>query len=404
MAEASTTTFESVIAGIRGYLNEQLGELERELDAARQAVTQLNDQLTSKQSSIEGLIASRDLLAAKLRELDGALAESATVTLPRQSRAEADTAAAPQDETVAAVRTVEAVEAVAEPAAAEAAQPEAAPTAPAKARKLNGNQRNVLGFLETTPGVHKVSEIAAAVNGPDADNAATQAVRRALATLTRTGLATKSTQSGTAFYSAAETATGTVAVTEAAAVVAEAVEAVQPVEAAEEAAAESVAAAPKARTRKAATRTAPKKAAPKKAAPKKAAKATGAKKTAKRPSRAVAATPAETIADAPSAAAETPSTPARARKRAAKKVAAASPADAGERTLRADRAKIVATLQAATEPQSAGDVSRTVMGDEWRTSDATNFRKVLKSMATEGVVAEHVGENNRARYTAASGA
>ena len=70
--------------------------------------------------------------------------------------------------------------------------------------------------------------------------------------------------------------------------------------------------------------------------------------------------------------------------------------------MRADRTKIVAALLAASEPQSAGDVSRTVMGSDWRASDATNFRNVLKNMVTEGVIAEHIGENNRARYTVAA--
>jgi hypothetical protein len=42
------------------------------------------------------------------------------------------------------------------------------------------------------------------------------------------------------------------------------------------------------------------------------------------------------------------------------------------------------------------------MGSQWKSSDATNFRSVLKSMVTEGVVEEHVGENNRSRYTVAA--
>jgi Fe2+ or Zn2+ uptake regulation protein len=77
-------------------------------------------------------------------------------------------------------------------------------------------------------------------------------------------------------------------------------------------------------------------------------------------------------------------------------------APAAEKSVRADRTKIVATLLSASEPQSAGEVSRTVMGAEWRSSDATNFRNVLKSMVAEGVVAEHPGENNRTRYTVAA--
>lgn len=101
MAETSTTRFESVIAGIRGYLSEQLGELERELDEARQSVVELNEQLAAKQSSIEVLVASRDLLATKLNELDGAMAQSAVTALPRQPHAETEQPAAPQAEAVA---------------------------------------------------------------------------------------------------------------------------------------------------------------------------------------------------------------------------------------------------------------------------------------------------------------
>jgi Fe2+ or Zn2+ uptake regulation protein len=72
-----------------------------------------------------------------------------------------------------------------------------------------------------------------------------------------------------------------------------------------------------------------------------------------------------------------------------------------QKTVRADRTKIVATLLGSPEPQSAAEVSRTVMGSQWKSSDATNFRNVLKSMAAEGIVAEHLGENNRSRYTVA---
>lgn len=390
MAEASTTRFESVIAGIRGYLSEQLGELEHELDAARQSVAELNEQLAAKQSSIEVLVASRDLLLAKLNELDSALAESAVVTLPRQSRTETEQPAAPQAEAVAVTEAVET-------AAATPEADDATEQAPAtKARKLNTGQRDVLAFLEATPGVHKVSEIATGVGGADAGNAAVQAVRRALAVLTEAGLATKSTQSGTAFYSTAATEVPAVATTT------ESTEAVEADEAPVEAPAAPV-------TRRArARKTAPAKAGTKQAGPKK----TGPKKAAKRTPRAAAAT--TTVADTTDDTTSTPAAPARARKsRSAKGGAAvakapaaeaAVPAAAAEKSLRADRSKIVATLLAATEPQSAGEVSRTVMGDEWRTSDATNFRKVLKSMTAEGLVAEHLSDNNRTRYTATAGA
>lgn len=382
MAEVSTTRFESVIAGIRGYLGEQLGELERELDEARQSVAELHEQLAAKQASIEVLVASRHLLATKLGELDGAMTESAVVVLPAQLRAEPEEAAAPQAEAVAAAEppAESPVEAPAEtPAEAltDAAEEEPVTTA----RGLNAGQRQVLVFLEAMPGVHRVSEIAAGVAGPDAGNAAAQAVRRALAALLQAGLATKSVQSGTAFYSATATETSPTTATAT-------TETVESAEAAEE-----VPVAPasgRARTRKAA----PVKA--KQPAPKKAAK------------RAVRATVAATPVDG-AASDEAPAFTARTRKpRAAKghdaaeapAAQAAAPVGAAGKPLRADRTKIVATLLAATEPQSAGEVSRTVMGDDWRASDATNFRQVLKGMTAEGLVAEHLGDNNRTRYTA----
>ncbi|WP_042438729.1 hypothetical protein [Streptacidiphilus albus] len=404
MAEVSTTKFDSVIAGIRGYLGEQLGELERELDEARQSLAELREQLAAKQSSIEVLVASRDLLATKLSELDGAMTGSAVVALPRQSRAETEQPTAPQAEVVAVAESP--VETSAESPAetsADAVEEKSVTTA----GKPNAGQRQVLDFLEATPGVHRVSEIATGVAGPDAGNAAAQAVRRALAALVQTGLATKSSQSGTAFYSATEAESPAPAA--AAAAIAETAETSAPTATAESAdtaeiagsveSAESVEEVPAA--------PAPRRARTRKAAPVKAnAKQTGPKKAAKRrPARATAAT----TAVAEEAGDEAPASTPRVRKtRTAKGRAAAeapaaevaAPTGAAEKSLRADRAKIVATLRAAADPQSAGEVSRTVMGDDWRASDATNFRQVLKSMTAEGLVAEHHGEKNRTRYTA----
>ena len=400
MAEESTTRFESVIAGIRGYLTEQLSELERELDDARQSVTELNEQLAAKQSSIEVLVASRDLLAAKLNELDGVITESAVATLPGQLHAETEQPAAPQAEAVAAADVPDETPA---DAPAETATDAAEEKPATKARKLNAGQSQVLAFLEATPGVHQVSEIAAGVAGPDAGNAAAQAVRRALAVLTQAGLATKSTQSGTAFYSVAATEAPATAAATASTETAEAAEATGTAATTETAeATEATTTAPA--TRRARTR---------KAAPAKAdAQQAVPKKTAKRPAAKRAT--AKTVAVAEEASSEAPVSIPRARRAGTAKgrattakvpVAEAAPsADAAEKTLRADRTRILATLQAAGEPQSAGEVSRTVMGDDWRTSDATNFRHVLKNMTTEGLVAEHLGDNNRTRYTAASGA
>ena len=428
MAEGSIVRLESVIAGIRGYIGEQLTELENELSAAQGAVSALGEQLTTRQASIEALEASRALLLVKLNELEGAEADTRAFSQARESREEAGEAVA--EEIVAAVGGDAVVGAL--------------PTgSTAGTTKLTASQLGVLGFLEATPGVHKVSEIATAVLGSDADNAGLQAIRRALAALTGAELATKSTQSGTAFYSAStdrtavtEVAAATDAATgpaaekttakktsakKAAAKKSVAKEAVKET-AAKEVAAKEVAAEP-AVAKKTARRVVAKKA-PAKSAPAKQAKQ--AKKPASRTARkatpsAAAAAPAVDATTATEAAADQTSAKAPARKStaksgtkspakrtvrkaAAKKATAAPAADASaaEKSVRADRTKIVATLLSSAEPLSAGEVSRSVMGAEWKSSDATNFRNVLKSMVAEGVVAEHVGENNRARYTVAA--
>jgi Fe2+ or Zn2+ uptake regulation protein len=433
MAEESITKLESVIAGIRGYIGEQLGELEGELGAARGAVSDLGEQLAARKASIETLEASRELLIAKLGELEGAVAETQVLAQAQESREAAGNAVAeeivaaaggdavvgalPSGTTGKAKATPRAKKAAAKPAAK--ATDKAADKAGDKpAEKLTPGQLGVLSFLEATPGVHKVSEIATAVHGADADNAALQAVRRALSALTEAGRAVKSTQSGTAFYSAdAEQA----APAEAAAAPAE------PAPAAEKPATEQATAkktaAKKAVTKKAVAKQATaKQAKPTKAVAKKAATTTAAAKpAATRPARKSAAkapAAAETVAAPAAKGSDEPSAPARSRKAAAKstagstvrkaaaKKAATASAKAAEapveKNLRADRTKIVAVLLSASEPQSAGEVSRTVMGTEWKSSDATNFRNVLKSMVAEGVVAEHLGDNNRVRYTVAA--
>ena len=346
MTDVSNSKLESVLSGIRGYLNGQLAELEGELDSAKGSVAELNEQLTSQQGSIEALAASRALLVAKLAELDGAVADSAVVADQRKTRQKA------ADKVPAAV--VAAVEDDAPAGSLEAATPAAAE--PSGAVTLNTSQREVLSFLETTPGVHKVTEIAAGVSGPEATPAAVQAIRRALSVLTAAGQATKSTQSGTAFYSAPEPAAA-------------------PAPAKPRKAAAGKATAKKTTAKKAA---ADKPVADKPVAAKPEAEKPAAKKTAKKATRAKTA-------------------------KAAKVTAAAVVADdADAKPVRADRAKIVATLLAAAEPQSAAEVSRTLMGDEWKSSDATNFRNVLKSLTAKGLVTEHRGEDNRARYTAAA--
>ena len=357
MAQGSITKLDSVIEGIRSYLSQQLGELESELDAARKEAAELGVQLASKQESIEVLVAGRDLLAAKLDELVGAVSETAAVPQARRSPEGAGEQSV--QETVAQPELGAVVAVAVEPPATEPETGGAAETPPVAAKALNASQSNVLGFLESTPGPHKVAEIAAAVNGAGAGNAALQAVRRALGVLTEAGRAAKSTQSGTAFYSA--TAVSSKVSEEAEVSHDEDAEAPEP-------------AAKTPRT------SVSRKARSAKNALKKAA----AKRTAKSGSAASAPTAGES---------STPS-----RTRSAKKTASAPE----EKTVRADRTKIVATLLGSPDPQSAAEVSRTVMGDQWRSSDATNFRNVLKSMVAEGVVAEHIGENNRSRYSVAA--
>jgi Fe2+ or Zn2+ uptake regulation protein/uncharacterized coiled-coil protein SlyX len=337
MTDVSISRLETVLSGIRGYLTSQLAELESELDEARRSVTQLSEQLASQQASIEVLVAGRELLVTKLAELDDAVTDSAVVGRARRSRQKAsDTVPA---EVVAAVTDDALVGSLEPTTPAKAAAKGAAAAVTSAPAALNAVQRDVLAFLEATPGVHKVTEIAATVSGPEVAPAALQAIRRALAVLTTAELATKSSQSGTAFYSAATPA---------------------PVPA---------------KPRKAAA----KKSATKKAAAEKPVAEKAAAKKAKRST--TTATKAKATAKT-----ETPV------------------AQAAEKTVRADRARIVAALQAAPEPLSAADLSRSMMGDEWRSSDATNFRNVLKSLAKQGLVAEQLGEDKRTRYAAAANA
>jgi Fe2+ or Zn2+ uptake regulation protein len=384
MAQASITKLESVIAGIRGYLSEQLGELDGELDAARKEVAELSGELASRQASVEVLVAGRNLLVTKLGELDGAVAETAAVPQARQSPEDVGEKSSQETVAPADVDVVAAEPPATEPGSSKAETPLAV------ARALNASQRDVLGFLESTPGTHKVAEIATAVNGPDAGSAAVQAVRRALAVLTDTGRATKQTQSGAAFYSA--TATAPKAAEEAQASLQDA---------------DADGPTPAAETRTSASKTA------------RSAKAAGSKKAAARKATSRSAGTAATTTPAATAEPVAESTvpsevapasveagaPERTRKAAGKRGTAkgirttSAPA---EKTVRADRPKIVAVLLGSPVPQSAAEVSRTVMGSQWKSSDATNFRNVLKSMVAEGVVAEHVGENNRSRYTVAA--
>jgi Fe2+ or Zn2+ uptake regulation protein len=427
MAEGSITRLESVIAGIRGYIGEQLSELENELGSTRGAVTALGEQLVARQAAIDTLEASRALLLAKLGELDGAEAETKVFAQARESREEAGDAVAEQ------IVTAVGGDAVVGALPTGAATVKAATGTP----KLTASQLGVLGFLQDTPGVHKVSEIALAVYGGDSDNAALQAIRRALAALTGAGAAVKSTQSGTAFYSATvETAVaeapapaGRTAAKKAPAKKAEAKKAETPKAETPKADAKK-AEAPKAEAKESTATKSPKAAKTAKAtqspkaaqatdAPAKQAKKpatrTARKATAETPAPAAATTVAETAAEAVSeTVADKPSTPARARKsgssstavrtarKTAKKAAPSATPATADKSVRADRTKIVAALLAASTPQSAGEVSRTVMGSEWKSSDATNFRNVLKSMVAEGVVAEQLGDNNRARYTVAA--
>jgi Fe2+ or Zn2+ uptake regulation protein len=376
MAQASITKLESVIAGIRRYLSEQLGELDSELDAARKEVAELTEELASRQASVEVLVAGRNLLVTKLGELDGAVAETATV--PQTRRSPEDTSEKSAQETVANAD----VDAVAvEPPATETDAIEVE-TSLATARTLNASQRDVLAFLESTPGTHKVAEIAFAVNGPDAANAAVQAVRRALAVLTETGRATKSTQSGTAFYSAtaAEEAQASL----------------------QDADTDEPAPAAKART-SASKKARSAKADSQKAAARKTTNQTAGTAAPTTPTATTEPVAKSTVPSEKEAASVEVAAPQRTRKATSKRTAQgnrtiSAPA---QKTVRADRTKIVATLLVSPEPQSAAEVSRTVMGSQWKSSDATNFRNVLKSMAAEGIVAEHLGEKNRSRYTVA---
>lgn len=381
MAQASITKLESVIAGIRGYLSEQLGELDSELDAARTEVAELSEELASRQASVEVLVAGRNLLVTKLGELDGAVAETAAVPQTRQSPENAsekstqETLANPDVDAVAVELPAT------EPDASEAE------TSPAAARTLNASQRDVLGFLESTPGTHKVTEIAIAVNGPDASNAAVQAVRRALAVLTETGRATKSTQSGTAFYSA--TAASPTAAEEAQASL-------------QDADTDEPAPAAKART-SASKKAGSVRADSKKAAARKTTNQTAGPAAPTTPTATTEPVAESTVPSEKEAASVEVAVPQRTRKATGKRTTQGNRTASvpTQKTVRADRTKIVATLLGSPEPQSAAEVSRTVMGSQWKSSDATNFRNVLKSMAAEGIVAEHLGENNRSRYTVA---
>ncbi|MFC1408317.1 hypothetical protein ACEZCY_03355 [Streptacidiphilus sp. N1-12] len=366
MTEAANSRLESVLAGIRDYLTGQLNELDDELAAARQAVAELSEELAAREAAVGILVAGRDLLVAKLDELDSATTES-EVALEAVEAAEVAEAVAEAVEVAEAVSEAVDVAVVAEAVEIVSASVSASAPAPVSREALNPGQVAVLGFLEATPGVHKVAEISVEVNGPEASSAAVQAIRRALAVLTRAGLAAKSEQAGTAFYSA--TAAAPVVAPPAAEPVVEA-------------------AAPARKPRKAAAKKATAK--PAKAAPAAKAARTAKSTKAAKPAKAAKAAKAAPAKKAPAKAAAT--VPAARTAPKAETVAAAKP-------VRADRAKIVATLEALREPQSAGEVSRAVMGDEWKSSDATNFRNVLKSMVKEGVVAEQTGEDKRARYT-----
>ncbi|MHA6764003.1 hypothetical protein [Streptacidiphilus sp. PAMC 29251] len=239
-------------------------------------------------------------------------------------------------------------------------------SAPTSRKRGAAQQSQVLEYLNANPGIHKVAEIAAAVSGPDASPSAVQGIRRALAALLQAGQADKSTQSGTAFYSAATAS----------------------------------AAAPAVKGR--ATR--------KKAAPQDAkATATDPDTTVDTSSGKGARIPAARKAKtAPKASPAKKAVPTRTAPKKVEGGAASLPA-AGEqdsasvpapKSVRADRVAIVATLRAAAQPQSAAELSRSVMGEQWKPSDATNFRNVLKSLVKEGAVAVVPGDKNRSSYTA----
>jgi len=365
MAETETTRLESVLAGIRGYLTDQLGALDLELHTAKQAVLEMSQELASMQESVQSLVVSRDLLVSKLAELDGTAGDSGTVARARRSRKAAGDAVT--QEITALVQGDAVVGALPDSGTAD----EPPVPAPASGKKRLRTEGEVVGYLRATPGVHKVAEIAAAVSGSGAQAAVVQGIRRALAALVQAGQVERSAQSGTAFYSAAADAP----------VAAPAVKA-------------------KATRKKAAPRAAKKGVSSQaKAVPVSDDASSGAVPT-------VAGTSIPAARNAKSSpkksAAEKAVTKKAARKAtapAAPSLESAAPAPA-EKAVRADRAKIVAALLAAAQPQSAAEVSRIVMGSQWKTSDATNFRNVLKSLAKEGTVAVVEGENSRSHYTA----
>ncbi|MHA6761312.1 hypothetical protein [Streptacidiphilus sp. PAMC 29251] len=354
MADTETTRLEAVLAGIRDYLTGQLEQLNLELAQAEQAVVELDRELNLKQASVNVLTDSRDLLVSTLAELDETK-DSGTVARSRRSRKAAASTVTPDlAELVQGDGVVGAL-----PDSAPATQGQQ--TEPISRSTSSTIQDQVLEYLNTTPGIHKVAEIATAVSGPDASPSAVQGIRRALAALLTAGHAEKSAQSGTAFYSAT--------------------------------------APPAAPAQKAGTTR--KKAAPKAAKGDLPAAGIAEDKSSSSTARIPAARKGKPGSKAPAAKQAAPRK--NTRKSAAAAVAGvpeAAPVSAAK-PVRADRPTIVATLRAASQPQSATDLSRTVMGDQWKPSDATNFRNVLKSLAKEGTVAIVTGERNRSHYTAA---
>ena len=359
MTDTGITKLESVLAGIRGYLTDQLGVLDLELHTAKKAVVELNQELASRQALVESLTASRDLLVSKLAELDDTASDAAPVAKPRASRKAAG-GAVPQETAVVVTEAV-VTEAVAE-----------APSDSGTAKKRSNTQGEVVAYLRSTPGVHKVAEIATAVSGSGSGAAVVQGIRRALAGLVQVGHVEKSLQSGTAFYSA--TADAPAVSTEVKA---------------------------KATRKKAAPRPT------KNSAPEAETAAPSVDDASASATPAVTGKPTRATRKAKTSAKKPAVVKAVTKKRVAKTAQAATPAPKAavsvpaEKAVRADRAKIVAVLQSAAQPQSAAEVSRTVMGTEWKSSDATNFRNVLKSLAKEGAVVVVEGEKNRSHYTAA---
>ena len=367
MAETSTTSLETVLADLRSYLTDRLTVLDGELDTARSSVAALHRELGAQEAAVQGLEASRDLLVGKLNELDGAVSTADDVAQARRSRTAAAEELAPEILTAveadAGIGTVQDAEGT-------------VPVAPAK---LNAGQEQVLAFLRANPGVHKVTEIAEGISGSDATSAQTQAVRRALGTLAERGLTDVSRQSGTSFYTAAPAASVAATGSDG-----------------------SPDATPGGRAPK---RTRSRSGSARKAAPK---STTADEKPTRRSRRNTKASQdAATTADAVTPAAEvtptgrTKRTPSRKSPAKQASTKAAKPATPGT-AVRADRTKIVSTLQAAAEPLTAAEVSRTVMGAEWKTSDATNFRNVLKSLTAQGMVSAQLGTDRRARYAAAA--